>query len=132
MTASTVYLITRLDHIVLFMQLCFAFGLVWTLLAALITAAASSDDARFLSRHVIAISCNLALPPLFGLLLLIGSLFVPNTKEACAIYAIPKIANNEAAKGEAKEVYELAKAWLAKQDSLGLLGRSVDKGARSD
>ena len=36
----------------------------------------------------------------------------PNAKQYAAIVFIPRVLNNEELKGEAKEVYGLAKAWL--------------------
>lgn len=40
------------------------------------------------------------------------AVFVPTTKEACAIYMIPKIANNEDVQGVAVEVRDLAREWI--------------------
>lgn len=49
--------------------------------------------------------------PLF-LMCLFVAVFVPTTKEACAIYMIPKIANNEDVHGVAVEVRDLAREWI--------------------
>lgn len=48
-------------------------------------------------------------------LIMFGSVFIPSSKALAAIYLLPKIANNQEIRGEAAEIYSLAKEWLADQ-----------------
>ena len=38
--------------------------------------------------------------------------FIPTTKQACAMYVVPKIANNEKVQDIGKEFYDLALDWM--------------------
>ena len=42
----------------------------------------------------------------------LGCMFIPTTKEACAIYLIPKIANNESVQEIGIDIKTLAREWL--------------------
>lgn len=57
-----------------------------------------------------------ALPYLWFLfvpfIILVGSIFIPTTKEMCAIKAIPMIANNEQVQELPNKVLELANEWI--------------------
>jgi hypothetical protein len=50
--------------------------------------------------------------PLIGLLLLLGRFFVPNTKEMCAIKAIPIVMNDEGVQELPHKVVNLANDWM--------------------
>lgn len=57
-------------------------------------------------------------PPWFGAIIAFVGLFVagatltPTTKQACAIYLIPKIANNESVQEIGVDIKTLAREWL--------------------
>ena len=109
-TSSSLYWITRLDTVVIAMRLSPAVVLV----AGLVGVAIFSDiggcyEIKRIFRNLFIAFLSLSI------LVCAGSIFVPTTKEYCAIYAIPKIANNEKVQNEAKEIYEIAKSWLAEQ-----------------
>ena len=106
MTQSTIYWITRLDAIVIAMRLSPLVILLMGMIAGIILMETDFECAKFVSKIMFVLFFSLSI------LICFGSVFVPTTKEYCAIYAIPKIANNEKVQGEAKEIYELAKSWL--------------------
>lgn len=106
MTQSTIYWITRLDTIVIAMRLSPLVVLIAGLVGVVITIDFDCDELKSALRKLFVFFFALSILAEFG------SVFVPTTKEYCAIYAIPKIANNEKVQGEAKEIYELAKSWL--------------------
>ena len=91
-TAWDVYMITRLDVLNTITTVLFiAFGIVvalWLLMYPIITDLAFGDDNKksgnCLKKTIIV-----------WLLLAIPTIIVPSTKEACAIYLLPKIVNNE-------------------------------------
>ena len=109
-TSTALYWVTRLDTIVNAMRLFPALVLVAGLVGVCIFSDMSGCyEAKRIWRNLFIVFFSLSI------LVCSGSIFVPTTKEYCAIYAIPKIANNEKVQNEAKEIYELAKSWLAEQ-----------------
>lgn len=106
LTEMNVYWITRLDG---FQAAASVIGALGTL-AALIFLIVSIV---FWYEEENAGMFKTALPLFFvPLLLILGSLFIPTTKEMCAIKAIPMIVNNEEVQEIPDKVLELATEWI--------------------
>lgn len=97
----TVYWVTRLDSI----QLALAFLAGITASVGTVYAYCNFLDLRRRPRKVWAIVA------LF-VFLTVGAMLTPSTKEACAIYLIPKIANSESVQEIGGDIETLAKEWL--------------------
>ena len=108
LTESMVYWITRLDGLrdlavgfgVTFGVLCFI-GLIIALLMKFLEGIKGAG--KFIPMSIIGI--------LLGILLSISSIFIPTTKEYCAIKAIPMIVNNNEAQELPNKLIELATEW---------------------
>ena len=108
-TPSFIYWITRLDYFNA-ISMIFAFisgvGLIISIVGLLNTT--YSED-----KNGILISCKglrMSVPIFFITILFLT--FLPTTKEACAMYIIPKVANNENIQNISKEFYDLALDWM--------------------
>lgn len=101
-TAAQLYWITRLDG------LCILFGVcAWlALLASLFFLTSVYGDGR--EEHKRAVLVAFGCTTVFVFL----AIFTPTTKEAAAIYLIPKIANNEKVKEIPSKFLSLADEWL--------------------
>lgn len=98
----TVYWITRLDGINAVAVVLFSLLLLISLVSIAVCLAEDDSPARRVAFVVVPLT----------LLCAAVAVFVPTTKEACAIYMIPKIANNEDVQGVAAEVRDLARDWI--------------------
>lgn len=105
-TGTDVYWITRMTY---FQQGAIWLGAVFTL-CGLIWVVCSI--ARWWEEDK-PLMCLAAFPTLFVCLaILIGGLFIPNTKEICAIKVLPAIINNEDVQELPNKVVDLANEWL--------------------
>lgn len=114
-TESMVYWITRLDAIKAVTEGIGVAGVVvMTLFVPLISAAAA--DLGVIDGEVaptVKKVCKKALPLwIVCLFLAIGSIFIPTTKEMCAIKVLPLIVNHADMRGLPKDISELAHEWL--------------------
>lgn len=105
-TESTIYWITRLDSIKAVMQLGLLFASILPVFVAMLSA--MLDEENKMTRRlktILPISCVL-------FLIAASSVFVPTTKEMCAIKAIPIIVNDKSVKNIPANVAELANDWI--------------------
>lgn len=105
-TENEIYWITRMDY---FHGLSLAVGIVLTVLSVLFLIGAAiawfeDDDKKSLLIGGAVF--------MFCLTLIIGSCFIPTTKEMCAIKVIPAIANNEEVQEIPNKIVELAGEWI--------------------
>ena len=113
---STIYWIARLDHIrSLMMSTTILFSILTA--AAVLALVAVAANASYLETEewkswlrIFGISTGVAASVviLFGCALV----FVPTTKEMCAIKVIPAIANREQVKSLGSDVVDLARSWM--------------------
>ena len=94
MTWQMVYWITRLDMIRVLMIVCTVFGGGGTL-SYIVFWIASKVECEEEARKDRKIYKALRPTIYFFFISLMGLTFIPSTKEACAIYLIPKVVNNE-------------------------------------
>lgn len=107
-TPSFIYWITRLDGIKAFFgTICVfsAMALIIFIITSVITAANKNDEYR---RQIKCLKISLFI----FLSTALSVIFTPNTKQACAMYVIPKIINNEKIQEVGKEFYDLALDWM--------------------
>lgn len=118
LTPSDVYWITRLDNfgcigwIVIFIcivvAVCFIVNTDWEALDN--EKSYAYEDSRLKLKYIKR--CGLVLAVTVGILA-----FIPSTKEAAMMYALPKVVNSEVVKEDIPELYELgikaAKEWLS-------------------
>lgn len=97
----TVYWITRLDSIQSFFVIV---AILSTIAAAIYTLANVIELERYPPR----LGAIVAFVGLFAA----GATLTPTTKQACAIYLIPKIANNESVQEVGGDLKALAREWL--------------------
>ena len=106
-TPSTIYWLTRLDHIE---GEAFLFAGILMLMAALVASIAYADIKNIILKRVrnitFAIGCA-TLP--VGIA---TEVFLPTTKEAAAMLVIPKIANSESVQQLGDGIVDLANQWL--------------------
>ena len=108
---STVYWITRLDY---FHGISWAIGILFSVASIIIFISSlfwwyeEHNSSRFNLKTCIRawIFCIVLYIPI------IGALFIPTTKEMCAIKVIPIIANNEEVQKLPNKVVGLANEWL--------------------
>ena len=108
-TPSFIYWITRLDNInvvLMTFALISGCGLIMSIVGLLNTTYAEDKKGILVSRKGLRISA-----PIFSITILFLT-FLPTTKEACAMYIIPKIVNNEGIQNIGKEFYDLALDWM--------------------
>ena len=107
-TESTLYWITRLDNFnIMFsaMLVIFAFAALISMLIMVDNNA--REEERCFAKRIFAF---LAIPLFFVSVL--GLIFVPTTKEMCAIKVIPAIVQNEKIQGLGEKALTLTEAWL--------------------
>lgn len=111
-TETEMYWLTRMTSI---QTGVFAIGLLVIVLSLIATAIGtcawcdSYGDNKKRGRKAVM----LATPGwVLGIVFLFGSIFIPSTKEMCAIKAIPMIANNEQVQKLPNKVIELANDWI--------------------
>ena len=108
-TPSFIYWITRLDNINVILMtfaLISGGGLIMSIVGLINTTYAEDEKGILISCKCFRISA----PILFITILFLT--FLPTTKEACAIYIVPKIVNNEGIQNIGKEFYDLALDWM--------------------
>lgn len=113
-TPSTIYWIGQCDCL---RECCMPIAVIGFLLGMFsigFTAAAfnNRDIPRFGCWIGVATSSILLLLFIIGIL---GSLFIPSTKTAAAMYIIPSIANNEKIQDAGDRLYTLAVEWMEEQ-----------------
>jgi cytochrome bd-type quinol oxidase subunit 2 len=111
---STMYWITRLDHICSVLTgLAIASGIIGSIMTIIACAshcmAATDEDCKATARMSKTVAWITM--PIFVFCLFAGAL-VPTTKEYAAIKLIPAIVNNQQVQSETKDVYDLLKDWL--------------------
>ena len=106
-TESEMYWLTRLDYIQGFL---FIFGLFFSFVITLILVVVAKDchDAKPYYKN----AKKLSLAGVFFILLIIGGLFIPTTKEYAAIKLIPMVVNDEDVQQLPDKVVDLANDWL--------------------
>jgi len=105
-TESTIYWITRLDY---FKDFTLYIGITLSILSFIGVIAGFAAWVQEGARRFFFTALSILL---ITLSLIIGSLFIPTTKEICAIKIIPIIANNEEVKELPDKVVELANEWI--------------------
>ena len=108
-TPSFIYWITRLDYftsISMMFAIISGFGLLISIVGLINTTYSEDETGILISHKVLRISA-----PIFFIAILFLT-FLPTTKEACAMYIIPKIVNNEGIQNIGKEFYDLALDWM--------------------
>ena len=111
---STMYWVTRLDYICVFLEATVIIALLAFILfeAMFVVDFQTHTNECGPNKRIL----RLALAALVvALLASTVRVFTPTTKEYAAIKIVPAIANDENIRGEAGELYELAKAWLKEQ-----------------
>lgn len=113
---STIYWITRLDHIRSFMVSTTILFSILTAVAVLALVAVAANASYLETEEwkswlrIFGISTGVAASVviLFGCALV----FVPTTKEMCAIKVIPAVANCGQVQGLGSDVVDLARSWM--------------------
>lgn len=108
-TPSFIYWITRLDQfnaLTGFASLISFVTAVVFMVIMIVQADASNDKSYHIALRGFKIS--LSVLAIFSLI----HIFIPTTKEACAMYVVPKIVNNEKVQNVSKEFYDLALDWM--------------------
>lgn len=105
-TETEIYWITRMDY---FQGAAIALGVLLSLASATFTVVAVAHWYEEKNSNMFKV----AFPTLLACLtILIGSMFIPNTKEMCAIKILPVIINNEGVQELPNRVVDLANEWL--------------------
>ena len=116
-TETTLYWITRLDNINAFLVLLtFLFTIAAAVFLVNWILPENTGDERRLGRF----GFLLVIPFIF--ILSLGLVFLPTTKEMCAIKVIPALANNEKIQGIGDKVLTFANEWMD-----GLLKKTEQK-----
>lgn len=115
---STIYLLTRLDYIRNFMIAMTVISAILTVVAAM-GFGVESDKRAYSDEDKAEKKSNLRAWSLFGrttisimILLCCALVFVPTTKEMCAIKVIPAVANCEQVQSLGADVVDLARSWM--------------------
>jgi len=106
--ASTIYWITRLDTINIFLGVLACLVGLGTIVCIEIALNAPESVAHRFNKWAVILLFSSAI-------LWLGVVFTPTTKEAAAMYALPAIVNDQVVREEAGELYGLAKRWLERQ-----------------
>lgn len=94
-THSLIYWITRLDGI----QCLLGVGGVFVIIIGLMMYI--EDKKKYWVRTIVT-----------GIVMVIITVFIPSTKQMCAILVIPKVANNENVQTLGKDLVEIAHNWM--------------------
>ncbi len=103
-SAWTIYWITRLDEISIAMAIAMVVMIIVCAIAAFIYVV---SDFKVVGAKKLAYSL---LPWIVGVTLV--NTFIPNTKQAAAMYVLPAIVNSEAVQELPSELTTLAREWL--------------------
>lgn len=109
-TAWDIYWITRLDGIREVASFIACPSLVFTIIGAIAMTFARGADAP--KEVVKAISRMMTAFAVSAVVFLTACVFLPSTKEMCAIKVIPLIANNQDVQGLGADVVSLAREWV--------------------
>ena len=107
-TPSFIYWITRLDGIKAFFGIICVFSgisLIIFIITSIVTGAYKDNEHRM---HIKGLKISLFV----FLSAALSEIFTPDTKQACAMYVIPKIINNEKIQEVGREFYDLALDWM--------------------
>lgn len=116
-TESMVYWITRLNGLKLCLELIgillIANSIIWLIIAIYSHADAHGlrDEeklTKLYKKHIIISTCLLVI----SIIMLISTVFIPDTKEMCAIKVLPLIAQNDNVKQLPDKVVNLANEWI--------------------
>jgi len=108
LTSWTIYWVTRCDAI---HTACIHIAMIVTMLTFVVKM--TSEPALRMSPFIRPSEWrSLALPVLCVVPALLGAIFIPTTKEACAILIIPALANNENMENVGSEFVEFARDWM--------------------
>ena len=110
-TESAMYWITRLDYIHDFLLIFGGVGFVISQIVVAILAVVGEDyyaDAKIYYKR----AKQFVLLSIFFLLLIVGGLLAPTTKEYAAIKLVPIIVNDESVQQLPEKVVELANNWI--------------------
>lgn len=113
MDGSTVYWITRLDEIKCLFGFMLGILIVGSICYGIIMASEIDccTNEEKASEYGCTLKSRLKTSGVISLFICLILTFTPSTKEAAAIYVIPKITSDEAV-SEYKDVYKLAKEWM--------------------
>jgi len=112
-TESTIYWVTRLDNIKIALGfitiLPCVLAAIWFMVALMVYTFPDYDSQKQEAKEHI----RKALPTLIVFFVFaIGNIFIPSTKEMCAIKIIPRIVNNEQVQELPNKIVELANEWI--------------------
>jgi len=106
-TAKQIYWITRLDD---FKDFTLTVGIIG--LVALTIGLGCSVAALCNGEKIAWLVKSMTVGWLISLISLLVSLFIPTTKQVCAMWVIPKIANNEQVQEIPDKIMEVANEWI--------------------
>ena len=108
-TESQIYWITRLDSVKECMEAVGILGIllvsIGLIIALMIWLVDDNDQAKRAFKVLLPIS-------LIFTLIAVGSIFIPSTKEYCAIKVIPMAASNDEVQKLPNKIVELANEWI--------------------
>lgn len=111
-TGSEIYWITRLSELKAFVGIlsgvslfCGLFGLV---ILIMVYRECHNEDEQYWKKWIKVVIAGTIL----AICTLFGSLFIPTTKEYCAIKVIPMVVNNDRVQEIPSKVMDLADAWI--------------------
>lgn len=108
-TPSFIYWITRLNGINIFLGTIMTLSAiaVFIFMIGMIVTKVDHDDEEYgIFKKYLLTSTYIFIP------ITILFILTPTTKEACAIYVVPKIVNNEKVQNIGQEFYDLALDWM--------------------
>lgn len=111
-TEQEMYWLTRLDYLHAITLTSGVIILIVIGILGLLTAMYVFDSQSSLSRNERKWVISLVLISIVGFMFVIGSCFIPTTREMCAIKVVPLIVNNERVQQIPDKVLDLANEWL--------------------
>ena len=105
-TSLSLYLITRLDRIKTLMVVASAISTVLAIILLFGIADMMGSDLKLRNLKPV-LWCGI-----MSVLFFVAIVLTPTTKEAAAIYLVPKVANSQEVKKTCGELYNLAVDWL--------------------
>ena len=111
-TQSDIYWISRLDGINMLAVIMMSFSGITAIILAMISIMTKCDGDEEVAMKLMRCLRRIVLPILIVSTLV--AVFVPTTKEMCAIKVIPLVTNSQDVQGLGKNVVDLANEWLTK------------------
>lgn len=113
-TEQTIYWITRLDSIQWVCEVLYTLSFLFSFIFLLVFVGllATSCGSNYIKRLSILASISSIFFLGMALIFIIIRCFVPTTKEAIVMYALPKITSNEALQSECKDWYKTTKDFI--------------------